>query len=169
MPHHGPDGIVLQISTSQGGVPKVAITEAEVTLAGIVGDAWRYPQFHGGPRKAILLITAEGIDDLAARGFPVFYGALGENVTTRGLDRRSLRIGQRYRVGEIVIELLQIRLPCDTLSIYGTGIQAAIYDAQTQAGDHASPRWGLSGFYASVIRTGRMRVGDVISPLGQTD
>ncbi|HXA76794.1 MAG TPA: MOSC domain-containing protein [Candidatus Acidoferrales bacterium] len=169
MPHHGPDGVVLQISRSQGGVPKVAIPEAELTLAGIVGDAWRHPQIHGGPRKAILLVTAEGIDDLAARGFPVFYGALGENITTRGLDRGSLRIGQRYGVGEIVIELLQIRLPCDTLSIYGTGIQAAIYDAQTQAGDHTSPRWGLSGFYASVIRTGKMRVGDVISLLGQTD
>ena len=162
------DGIVLQINTSKGGVPKRPVPEAEVSPNGIVGDAWRFP-FHGGPRKAILLITAEGIDDLAASGFPVFYGALGENITTRGLDRGSLRIGQRYRVGEAIIELCQIRLPCDTLSVYGSGIQAAIYDAQTQAGDPQSPRWGLSGFYASVIRAGKVRVADAIFLVDQTD
>src|SRR5579864_519712 len=137
-------GIVLQINISKGGVPKRPIPEAEVSPHGIVGDAWRFPQFHGGPRKAILLITSEGIDDLAESGFPVFYGALGENITTRGLDRGSMRIGQRYRMGEVIVELSQIRLPCGTLSVYGNGIQAAIYDAQTQAGDPNSARWGLS-------------------------
>jgi MOSC domain-containing protein YiiM len=169
MAHQGSEGTVLQISTSLGGVPKRAVPEAQVTPTGIVGDGWRYPQFHGGLRRAILVITAEGIDELLAQGFPVFCGALGENITTRGLDRGSLRIGQRYQAGEVVIELCQIRLPCDTLSIYGAGIQAAIYDAQTQAGDYASPRWGLSGFYASVVRPGKMRVGDAIFPLDQTD
>ena len=162
-------GVVLQISTSKGGVPKRPIPEAEVTPSGIVGDAWRHPQFHGGPRKAILLITAEGIDHLVAQGFPVFYGALGENITTRGLDRRSLRIGQRYRAGEVVIELCEIRLPCGTLDVYGTGIQAATYDAKIQAGDPSSPCWGLSGFYASVVRPGTIRIGDAISLVDQQD
>jgi MOSC domain-containing protein YiiM len=157
------DGIVYQINTSNGGVPKRPIPEAEVTPNGIVGDAWRHPQFHGGPRKAILLITAEGIDDLVAQDFPVFYGALGENVTTRGLDRRSLRIGQQYRAGEVIIELSQVRLPCGTLNVYGIGIQAATYDWQAQGGGSASAQWGLSGFYASVVRPGKMRVGDTIS------
>ncbi len=154
-------GILLQISASRGGVPKCPVPEAEVTSGGIAGDAWRYP-FHGGPRKAILLITAEGIDHVVAQGFPVFYGALGENITTRGLDRRSLRIGQRYSAGEVVIELCQVRLPCGTLDVYGTGIQAAIYDAKAQAGDPSSLRWGLSGFYASVVRPGKIRTGDAI-------
>jgi MOSC domain-containing protein YiiM len=162
MSPQGLSGIVLQINTSKGGVPKRPIPEAEVTPNGIVGDAWRYP-FHGGPCKAILLITAEGIDDLVTQGFPVFYGALGENITTRGLEPQSLRIGQRYRAGEVVIELSQIRLPCGTLNVYGTGIQAATYDWQAQGGDPASAQWGLSGFYASVVRPGKMRVGDTIS------
>ena len=34
--------------------------------------------------------------------------------------------------------------------------------AMTQAGDPAAPCWGLSGFYASVIRAGTIRVGDAI-------
>jgi MOSC domain-containing protein YiiM len=134
-----------------------------VTRTGIVGDSWRHPQIHGGPRKAILLITAEGIEELAAQGFPLYPGALGENITTSGLDHRSLRLGQRYRIGEVVIELSEIREPCRTLNVYGKGIQAAIYDAQTRAGDPASPRWGLTGFYASVVRAGVIHAGDAIS------
>ena len=134
-----------------------------MTRGGIVGDRWRHRQIHGGPRKAILLITAEGIEELTAQGFPLNSGALGENITTRGLDRRSLRLGQRYRAGDVVIELSEIRVPCGTLNVYGKGIQAAMYDAQTRSGAPASLRWGLSGFYASVVRAGVIRTGDAIS------
>jgi MOSC domain-containing protein YiiM len=131
---------------------------------GIVGDAWRYP-FHGGRRKAILLITVEGIDELVSQGIALFPGALGENLTTRGLDRHQMRLGQRIQVGGAAIELTQVRLPCSTLDIYGSGIQAAIYDAGVQAGDPGSPRWGLSGFYASVVQPGIIRAGDPIALL----
>jgi MOSC domain-containing protein YiiM len=147
---------------SQGGIPKLAIPSADLTETGIAGDRWRYP-FHGGRRKAILLITSEGLDELTSQGFRLFPGALGENLTTRGLDRRELRIGQRFRVGEAEIELTQIRLPCTTLDVYGSGIQAAVYDARVQAGDPGSQRWGLSGFYASVVQPGTVRAGDTIA------
>ncbi len=97
-------------------------------------------------------MTAETIDELAARGYPVYYGAAGENLTVRGLDRRLLRTGQRYRVGTAVIELTSIRVPCSQLDIYGSGIQREIYDAGVKAGDITSPRWAMSGFYAAVVR-----------------
>lgn len=158
-------GTIVQVSVSAGGVPKHAVGEATLATNGIVGDAWRYP-FHGGPKRAILLITAEGIDALAALGFPVYFGALGENLTTRGLDRLALRLGQRFRAGPAIVELTQVRLPCDTLTVYGTGIQAAMFDARAQAGDTASPVWGMSGFYASVIEPGVLRPGDPIALLG---
>jgi MOSC domain-containing protein YiiM len=111
------------------------------------------------------LITIEGIDELVSQGFPLFPGALGENLTTRGLDRHDLRFGQRFRVGEGTIELTRIRTPCATLDVYGSGIQATIYDARVQAGDSESRRWGLSGFYASVIQPGPVRPGDTIALL----
>jgi MOSC domain-containing protein YiiM len=155
-------GVVVQVSISPGGVPNHATDEGHLSETGIIGDGWRHPAFHGTPKRAILLITSEGIDELAAQGFPVYNGALGENLTTRGLDRRSLRIGQQFQAGEAVIELTDVRFPCDTLSVYGTGIQAAIYDARAQAGDAASPVWGMSGFYASVAEPGIVRPGDSI-------
>lgn len=158
---------ILQINVSRGGVPKRAISSGDVTALGIAGDACAHPQIHGGPQQALLLITSEGIGELTALGFPLYSGALGENLTTLGLDRRGLRIGQRYRVGAIVIELTKVRQPCDQLNIYGPAIQTAVYDARVKAGDAQSPRWGLSGFYASVVQPGTIRPGDPITLLDQ--
>jgi MOSC domain-containing protein YiiM len=163
---HGGASIV-QLNVSRGGMPKRPVDSADVTPLGVTGDSHAHPQIHGGPRQAVLLITAEGIDELIALGFPLYFGALGENLTTRGLDRRAFRIGQRYRAGDALIELTKVRVPCDTLSAYGPGIQAAVYDRDVKAGDATSPRWGLSGFYASVIRPGRVRTGDPIALLDQ--
>lgn len=156
-------GVVAQVSVSPGGLPNRAIDEARVAETGITGDSWRHPQFHGTRKRAILLVTAEGIDDLAAQGFPVFYGAMGENLTTRGLDRRELRIGQRFRAGDAIIQLTEVRIPCGALNVYGATIQAATCDARAFAGDPASPVWGMSGFYASVVKAGTLRPGDPIT------
>lgn len=156
-------GVLVQVSVSVGGVPNHAIEQGEVTARGIAGDGWRHPQFHGIPRRAILLVTAEGLDEIQALGFPVYPGALGQNLTTRGLDRRALRIGQRFRCGTATIQLTEPRFPCGTLDVYGTGIQAAIYDARVMKGDASSEVWGLSGLYASVSETGSLRPGDSIT------
>ena len=161
----GMTGSLVQISVSRGGVPKRAIPEGEVNALGIVGDRHACPQVHGGPQRALLVMTAEGIDELIGQGFPLFAGALGENITTRGIDRCWMRAGQRYRVGEILIELTRLREPCLQLNPYGRGIQGAVYDADVKAGNFKSPRWGLGGFYAAVLRAGTIRTGDPVELL----
>lgn len=154
--------IVLQVSTSSGGVPKRAVDEAMLTVEGFVGDSWNHPNIHGGKKQAALVVTVEGIEELIALGFALYPGALGENITTRGLNRLEIRIGQRYRAGGAVLEITMVRLPCATMDVYGAGIQAAMFDARTMAGDVRSPRWGLSGFYAAVVEPGLVRAGDAI-------
>jgi MOSC domain-containing protein YiiM len=105
----------------------------------------------------------EGLEELKSAGFALYPGALGENVTTQGLDRRTVRLGQRYRLGEVIVEITKMRRPCDQLNPYGEGsIQAAVFDKDVKAGITESPRWGLAGFYASVIQTGTLRPGDPI-------
>ena len=110
----------------------------------------------------MLWITSEGNQELSAQGFPVHPGVLGENITSEGIDRREWRAGQRWRIGEALIELTKIRSPCKTLLPLGAGIHAAIYDAAVKAGDPSSALWGLSGFYAAVIEPGPVRPGDDI-------
>jgi MOSC domain-containing protein YiiM len=155
-------GTIVQINVSLGGIPKRAVASAIITAQGLAGDVCAHPQIHGGPQQAVLLIAAEAIDDLKARGYPVFYGALGENLTTRGLDRRQVRVGDQFRAGAAVLEITKVRGPCTALDVYGQGIKQEIYDAQVNAGDHASPRWGMSGFYARVIEPGAVHPDDPI-------
>ncbi len=153
-------GTVLQINVSpRGGLPKRPVPEAFVTPTGLTGDAVAHPTIHGGPRKAVLLIAAETIDDLIAAGYPLFYGALGENFTTRGIDRRSMRSGQRYRVGEALIELTKLRVPCAALEVYSPKLQYDIYAKDIQP---ENPAWARSGFYAAVIEPGQVHINDII-------
>jgi MOSC domain-containing protein YiiM len=159
---------VVQLSISPGGLPKYPIREARVGPLGIDGDRHAHPQIHGGPKQALLLVSAEVVDELTEKGFPLFYGALGENITTRGLDRRSLRAGQRYRLGsEVIVELTKPRGPCTALDVYGEGLRQSVWDKSVKAGDVQSPHWGMSGFYASVVTGGLLLPGAPIIFLSQ--
>jgi len=153
-------GSIVQINISRGGVPKLPLVEARVTPLGIEGDGHAHPEIHGGPKMALLWICEEAIDELKTLGYPLYAGALGENLTTRGVDRRGLRIGQRWRAGGVVMELTKVRAPCQTIQVYGPDIGQAVYDQSVKTGDWSSPRWGLSGFYAAVVRPGPIRAGD---------
>jgi MOSC domain-containing protein YiiM len=153
-------GTIVQVNISPGGLPKLPVREAYLTPLGLAGDACAHPQIHGGP---LLLICSETIDELRERGYPLFYGALGENLTTAGLDRRQMRPGQRYRVGESLIELTKLRPACSALDVYGPDLQREIFDQAVKAGDVSSPKWGMSGFYAAVLETGWLRQSDIIT------
>lgn len=160
-------GIVEQVSISRGGLPKYAVAQARVGPLGLEGDGHYNMQVHGGPRQAVLIVCAEAIEALQAKGYPVYFGALGENVTTRGLDHRQFRVGQRYRLGDAFIELTKLRTPCTNLDVYGPAIKNDVYDKQVKANDSTSPRWGMGGIYAAVLRPGLIRPKDIISLVDQ--
>ena len=161
-------GSVVQVNISRGGVPKRPIPEGHATVHGIEGDLCAHPRFHGGPNQAILIVCAEAVDDLIAQGFPLFYGALGENITVKGIDHRQFRIGQRWRIGRAWVELTKVRVPCRTLDVYGKGkIQKAVYDKQVKAEDVTSPVWAKAGIYAAVVTAGVIRAGDPVQLIDQ--
>jgi|SRR5579883_1988571 len=158
---------VYQVNVSpRGGIPKLPIEKGVVGRLGLEGDAVAHPKFHGGPRQALLLVCLEALEELKAQGYSLFPGALGENVTMVGIDRTSVRLGQRYRIGTALVEVTKVRVPCRTLDVYGTTIQKQMYDPKVKAGDFTSPRWGLSGFYVSVPEPGEIRSGDIITLVG---
>jgi MOSC domain-containing protein YiiM len=137
---------ILQINISPGGVPKTPIARAEVGPLGIVGDGHRF-RLHGGREKALLILAAEVIDTLRAEGWPLFFGALGENLTTEGLDYRNWRTGQRFKIGQVLLELTTPREPCRTLNPYGRGMPRRLREKP-----------GEAGFYAAVL------VGGILTP-----
>jgi MOSC domain-containing protein YiiM len=160
-------GTILQVNISRGGLPKRPVSSAFIAALGVEGDLHDHPQFHGGPRKAILIIASETVDELQKRGYPVYYGALGENLTTLGLDIRDFRIGDQVRAGGAMLEITAPRIPCLQLDVYGPSIKQEIYDSKVKALDASSPRWGMSGFYASVLAPGPVGAGDPIEVLAK--
>ena len=156
-------GTIIQVNVSPGGLPKRPVSGGFITPLGLEGDAHAHPSIHGGPQKAVLLISSELVDELKGRGYPVFYGALGENLTTRGIAVRDLRIGDQIRAGGALLEITQPRGPCSALHVYGESLKDEIYDAQVRARDPSSPRWGMSGFYTRVLEPGPVGPGDTIT------
>src|SRR5207253_2352303 len=111
---------VAQLSVSPGGLPKRAVAEALVTRLGLAGDTQRNLEHHGGPARAVCLFPLEAIQALAAEGHPIVPGALGENVTTAGLDWSVVVPGARLRLGPgVLLEVTTFTSPCFNLAARG--------------------------------------------------
>lgn len=89
----------------------------EVTSAGLVGDR-QMDRTHGGPDKAIYAYPSEDADWWATElGIPVPSGMFGENLRVRGLDVSGAVIGERWQIGDVVLEVRMPRTPCQNLSL----------------------------------------------------
>ena len=83
--------------------------------------------------RQVHLLHAELHDELRARGFAVVAGALGENITTRGIDLLALPTGARLHLGDTaVIEVTGLRNPCTQLDKFQTGLMNAVLDRDAQ-------------------------------------
>ena len=146
---------IFQINLSPGGVPKLPVHRAKVTLLGLEGDDHNNKEMHGGPDKAICLYSLERIKALQAEGHPIFPGSTGENLTLTGLDWPQVKIGTRLRLGsEVVIEITQYPAPCDK-------IVKSFQDGQILRISHEHyPGWAR--LYARVLSPGEIQIGDKI-------
>jgi len=106
-------GEIFQLSVSNGGVPKHAVTEARVTSRGMQGDRQADLRAHGGPERALCLWSLEVIAKLCGEGHDLVPGAAGENITIMGVDWPSIQPGYRLRLGnDVVIEITAYTTPC---------------------------------------------------------
>lgn len=79
--------------------------------------------------RQVHLIHAELLDALAARGFAVRPGDLGENLTTSGIDLLGLPRGTRLAIGaEAVVELTGLRNPCAQIEAFMPGLLAQVVE-----------------------------------------
>lgn len=109
--------------------------------------------------RQVHLIHAELHEELAAAGFAIAPGAMGENVTTRGVDLLGLGSGTRLRLGDdAVVELTGLRNPCRQLDGLRPGLMAATLDRDA---DGTLVR--KAGVMAVVVEGGEVRPGDPIA------
>jgi MOSC domain-containing protein YiiM len=115
--------------------------------------------------RQVHLIHGELHDELAARGFDVGPGAMGENLTTRGVDLLALGRGTRLLLGDhAVVEVTGLRNPCRQLDALRPGLMAAVLD---HGHDGALVR--KAGIMGVVLAGGAVARGDriaVVAPEG---
>jgi MOSC domain-containing protein YiiM len=108
--------------------------------------------------RQVHLIHAELHDELRAQGFDIAPGAMGENVTTRGLNLLGLPTGARLHLGaQAVVEVTGLRNPCAQLNGVAEGLMAACLDRDPDA--NLIRRAGVMGI---VLAGGEVRPGDPI-------
>ena len=139
---------VVSVNISPGGIPKLPIDAGPVTTDGIAGDGHDHEK-HITPLQAICLIDEEDLDDLRAEGFDVVPGAMGENLTVRGLEVDGLKAGDRLRLsGGVELEYTKPRSPCFVLDAISPRLKEVVK--------------GRCGGYAKVINPGEIRPGETI-------
>ena len=108
--------------------------------------------------RQVHLIHAELLDELRTKGFAVTAGAMGENVTTSGLDLLGLPTGARLQLGEAaVVEVTGLRNPCAQLDRFRPGLMAAVLDR-----DERGRLVRKAGIMTIVVIGGEVRPGDPI-------
>jgi MOSC domain-containing protein YiiM len=116
--------------------------------------------------RQVHLMHQELFDELRADGFNIGPGAIGENVTTRGIDLLALPKRTRLRLGpEAVIEITGLRNPCRQIDAYQQGLTAAVLGR-----DPEGRLIRKAGVMAIVIKGGDVKAGDAIAvelPVGE--
>lgn len=84
----------------------------------LAGDDQADRSLHGGPDKAVYAYAMEEIRNWQAElGRELGSAPFGENLTTEGLDVSGALVGERWRVGTTLLEVVQPRLPCFKLGL----------------------------------------------------
>lgn len=108
--------------------------------------------------RQVHLIHAELLDELKERGFAVYPGAIGENITTRDLDVLSLPQNTLLKIGpSAVVQVKGLRSPCRQLDEFQQGLKQAVLD-RSESGELIRK----SGIMGIVLESGEVRPGDEI-------
>jgi MOSC domain-containing protein YiiM len=149
-----------QIGVRRGRPQMSAIGKAPVTGCvrvegvNVAGDDQADRRVHGGPDKAVYAYASEDTawwsqelqrDDLGP-------GMFGENLTTCGVDVTNAVIGERWRIGNVELEVCQPRLPCFKLGLrFGDPLMLKRF---AQA--------GRPGAYLRIVTEGELGAGDQV-------
>lgn len=146
------------------GIGKSAVSDLDhphpvpVGALGVAGDEVVDLSVHGGRDKAVYLYPFEHygfwqtVRGQAGVSEPLQPGALGENLLVEGLLESTLWVGDRLRIGEVVLRVESPRSPCFKFNIRMGFSWASKMMLQS----------GFTGAYCSVPVPGEMRPGSAI-------
>jgi len=150
---------LVSINVSAGGVPKLPVAYAAVTVDGVSGDRQKDRKWHGGPNRAISLLALAVIRELQAHGHSISPGSTGENLTIDGLVPEELAPGLRLRIGSDAATAVELELttwlkPCSKIGGSFVARKISVFAHDT------NPCRSRIG--ARVLRPGMIHAGDPV-------
>ena len=124
-----------------------------ITALGLEGDAIVDTENHGGLDQAVYVFTMPDYEWWSAHIERTLEpGTFGENLTISDLESATLNIGDRLRVGNVLLEVTAPRIPCVTIA-------ARMRDPKfVKKFRHAEK----PGVYCRVIETGYVKTDDPV-------
>jgi MOSC domain-containing protein YiiM len=173
MPYSGYSVIAVQVAQARkvmisGRAHMTAIHKTEasgpvrVGPMGLDGDEQADLSVHGGLEKAVYAYPSEhfafwnaqrekaGVGGLDS---PIAFGAVGENLTLRGLFEADVWVGDVLQFAKCTLRVEQPREPCFKFNA-AMGFNTAV---------KAMAQSGWCGFYLSVVRPGTVQAGEVFT------
>ncbi len=164
------EGVLRSVNVGQpreaawAGIGRTSIDKApvpgpvEVHRLGLVGDQVSDTRHHGGPDQAVYAYSREELDWWATElGDELRDGEFGENLTTTGLDVDGAELGERWRIGTVLLEVALVRTPCNDFKVW------------MGRGGHDNRAWvrrfaerERPGAYLRVLQPGVLAAGDPI-------
>ena len=146
-------------------IKKAVTGPVRVEELGLEGDDVADKTYHGGIYQAVYAFAREDLDLWAAQlGLPIDNGQFGENLTTSGIDVNESLIGERWRIGSTLFEVVEVRIPCN---VFKRWMGLSGFDATAWVKRFAAE--GRPGPYLRVIEPGHITAGDVITVVHKPD
>jgi len=127
------------------GEDKTPVESAELIAGhGLRGDS------HAGrdPDRQVSLFAAEILRELQNEGFEVSAESLSANLFIENINLDSLKPGARLRVGETIIEIVEARKPCRSITKIDNRLPKRLY--------------GQCGQIGRIVKSGAVRVGEKV-------
>ncbi|MDE0886566.1 MAG: MOSC domain-containing protein [Myxococcota bacterium] len=142
--------------TVESGILKAPVSgPRNLGPRGLAGDGQADLSAHGGIHKAVYAYSFANLLHWR-REYPEAtfdFATLGENLSLEDMSEQSVRIGDRFRAGDALLEVTQPREPCQKLGLkLGLPGFAKRFLAS-----------GRVGFYLSVLEPGTLSPGDPFS------
>ncbi|ABV89433.1 MOSC domain-containing protein [Shewanella pealeana] len=152
--YHG-EAIVELGNVTSGINHKGRATELLVGVQAVVGDAQADPKHHGGLDRVLHHFPREHYGQYRRWDLMSSFKdapAMGENISTVGLDESQVHIGDIIKIGEVELQVTQPRSPCFKLNLQFGHQEFALAMQQS----------GRCGWFYRVLKPGTIYETDTV-------
>ena len=148
-------------SEGRTGIDKRSVSgPIEFKNNGVAGDRIIDTNVHGGYDQAVYAYAIEDAQWWEREiNEEISAGRFGENLTTEGIDVNAALVGEQWKIGSVILEVSQPRIPCRVFA--GFWKRSTLIKDFTQA--------GRPGTYLRIIQEGSAQAGDSIEVIFKPD